>query len=309
MKIAVIGAGAMGSVFGFFLAGAGQQVVLVNRWREHVEAINRAGLEMEEEGVTHRLRVMATMDAAEVGPVDLVLVFVKSYDTASAVDAAHRITGPETLVLTLQNGLGNAETIAATVGEERTVCGTTAHGATRLGPGRVSHRGSGETVLGPFRGPVTERIRQIAEVFNATGLRTRVTDNALGALWGKLLVNVGINALTAILSVPNGALLDHPGSRDLLSAAVSEASTVAARKGVVLPYADPLAHCVEVARATGSNHSSMLQDVLNRRRTEIDYINGAVVREGAALGIENPINETLMKLVQTIEASYTERVQ
>ncbi|HEX9014835.1 MAG TPA: 2-dehydropantoate 2-reductase [Chloroflexota bacterium] len=308
MKVAIIGAGAMGGVYGFFLARGGHDVVLVDVWKEHVDAINRSGLEMEEGGVSHVARVKATVDAGGAGGADLVLIFVKSYHTAAAAEAAKQIAGPGTLVLTLQNGLGNAETIAEAVGDERAACGINAHGATLLGPGRVSHRGTGETLFGPWNEKVTPQIERVAEAFVEAGLPARVTANPVGAVWGKVMVNVGINALTAILQVPNGALLEYPWSRSLMSAAVKEAAAVAARKGVDLPYEDPVEHCESIAKATGSNRSSMLQDVLGRRRTEVDFINGAVVREGAALGIATPVNSVLTDMVRTIEASYAVRV-
>lgn len=308
MKVAIVGSGAMGSVYGYYLARSGHDVVLVDVWREHVDAINRSGLEMEEDGAVLRVPVKATTEAAEAGVADLVLVFVKSYHTAAAAEAARRIAGPETLVLTLQNGLGNAEIISAAVGDGRTACGTNAHGATLLGPGRVSHRGTGETLFGPMCGEVTGQILRVVDAFNAAGLPARATANAAGAIWGKVLVNVGINALTAILRIPNGALLEYPSSRAVMAQAVTEGATVAGGKGIALPYEDPVAHCEAVAKATGANHSSMLQDVLNGRRTEIDFINGAVVREGAALGVPTPINSTVAAMVRTIEASYAARV-
>lgn len=308
MKIAVVGPGAMGSLFGGLLARAGEDIWMVGRVGPKVEALQRNGLELEEGGRRETFAVKATTEVATVGATDLVLICVKGYDTAAAAQAARALLGPETLVLTLQNGLGNAETIAAAVGEERTLVGVTAHGATLLGPGRVSHRGAGDTVFGPLRGAPVSRVTEIAAVFSRAGIASRATPDPLPEVWGKLLTNAGINALTAICRLRNGDLLAHDGTRELLAAAVREGAAVAAAKGIRLPYPDPVAHTEEVARATGANYSSMLQDVLARRRTEIDTINGALAREGASVGVPTPVNATLASLVRTIEASYGEWV-
>lgn len=307
MRIAVVGAGAMGSLFGGLLA-ADHEVLLVDPWREHVDRINQAGLEIEREGRSRLVTVRAVTDAAEAGPVDLILICVKSYHSEAAAETARRLLGPDTLALSLQNGLGNGEIIAAAVGARRTVVGVTAHGATVLGPGRISHRGSGDTAFGPLEGLPTPGIHAVAAAFNRAGIAATVTDRPLAAVWGKLLVNVGINALAAITRLRNGDLLEHEGTLRLMEAAVEEAAAVAAAKKIDIPYPNPAAHCQAVARATGGNIASMLQDVLNRRRTEIEFINGAVVREGRAAGVDTPVNATLTALVRTIEASYDRRV-
>lgn len=308
MKIAVIGAGAMGCLYGAYLSEAGHEVWLVDIQKDHVDAIRSRGLVMEESdgsgGWTERRfsKVRATTDPAEPGPVDLALVFVKSTLTGKAVEANRALLGPGTSVLTLQNGLGNVEAIGAVVGMDRVLAGTTAHGATLLGPGRTRHAGSGKTVLGEPDGSLTERLRGIAAAFSAAGLETEGTDNVEGLLWDKLLVNVGINALTALLEVPNGRLLAIEDASQLLEAAVEEGRRVAEAKGVRLHFPDPAAHAKEVCAATAANRSSMLQDILGGRATEIDRINGAVASEGRALGIATPVNETLVRLVHSKEA-------
>ncbi len=301
MRIAVIGAGAMGSVFGGLLAEGGHEVWLVDVWAEHVRAIEERGLSIEGEGRTRTVRVRATTSARDVGTADLMLVFVKSYHTRAAVKSTLPIVGEDTLVLTLQNGLGNAETIAELVGPERVVAGVTAHGATMLGPGRVRHAGVGDTHVGELSGEITPGLRELALTLSAAGIATEASADVLSLLWSKIIINVGINPLTAITGLRNGQLLDYPATEELMELAVQEAVAVAAAKGIRLMYDDPVKRVKEVARATGQNRSSMLQDLERGRPTEIDAINGAVVRAGEELGVSVPTNRVLTLLVKALE--------
>ncbi|HVI41822.1 MAG TPA: 2-dehydropantoate 2-reductase, partial [Anaerovoracaceae bacterium] len=170
-------------------------------------------------------------------------------------------------------------------------------------PGKMRHAGSGKTIIGELNGKPTGRIEKIAEVLKDAGLETDISDNVLGLVWDKLLVNVGINALTGITKLQNGELLNHPEIEELLEAAVSEAHAVAAAKGITLSYDDPVGHTKAVCVATAANKSSMLQDILNHKRTEIDMINGAIVREGAQAGIATPVNSVLTNLIKFIQKS------
>lgn len=305
MKIAVLGSGAMGSVFGGKLTETGEDVTLIDVWKEHVDIMNRNGLHLEGIGGDRHIPVKAVTSAAEIeGKVDLVIVFVKSSFTETAVKEALSIIGDETLVMTVQNGLGNAEKIAEIVGETKTIAGVTGNGGTLIGPGHVRHAGLGDTVIGPLNGSITPKIDEVANALTKAGLPARVSVNVPGLIWGKLIANIGINALTAILRVPNGYLVEHKNPERLMERAVEEAVEVCDAKGIKLEYDDPVEHCKEVARATTTNFSSMYQDVANKRITEIDYINGAVVTEGSRLGIPTPVNEVLVRLVKSIEEGY-----
>jgi 2-dehydropantoate 2-reductase len=303
MKIAILGAGAMGCIYGARLSAIPQnQVVLVDVWKEHLESINREGILLEEGGVLNAYpNVRATDDPASAGTADLVIVFVKSTITAEAIRNNLALVGPETAVLTLQNGLGNIDALQNSVAPQNILAGTTAHGGTMLGPGKVRHAGTGKTFIGEISGEVTPRVREIAALFNEAGLDTDVSDNALGLVWGKLLSNVGLNALTAITGLLNGQILDYPGTEELMTLAVLEAKAVADALGVKLAYDDPVEHTRALCKATAPNRSSMLQDVTAGRRTEIDMINGAIVREGRRFGIPTPINLALTDLIKTIE--------
>ncbi len=301
MKIAIIGAGAMGSLFGGRLALAGEEVWLLDVWEEHVRTINDKGLSIASPAGDTVARPKATTKPEDIGTAELVIVFVKSTATAKAAETAAALLGPDTAVLTLQNGYGNAETIAAAVGAARVIAGTTAQGATLLGPGRIMHAGGGETHIGELGGGLTERLQIIAACLSKAGIATIADDNVASLIWGKLIVNVGINALTGITGLKNGELADHEETRQVLALAVEEAVRVADAAGVKLPYGNPVEKVLAVAVATAQNRSSMLQDLSGGRMTEIEAINGALVREGERFGVETPVNRVLTLLIKALE--------
>lgn len=301
MRIAVVGSGAMGSLFGGMLAEAGEEVTLVDVWEEHVRAINERGLRVRGVGGERTIRVAATTKPGEVGPMDLILIFVKSYDTEkAAVDALPMASG-ETVFLTLQNGLGNAEKIAEVAGGHRVVAGVTAQGSTLLGPGEIRHAGVGVTTIGEQNDSTTARILRIEEAFNRAGLATEVSASILDTVWSKVLVNVGINAITALTGLRNGELLVFPEIRGVMRRAVLEALDVAEAKGVRIAM-DPVEKVYEVAEATAANRSSMLQDIDRCRRTEVWALNGAIVEMGHRLGVDTPVNEVLTAAVVGLES-------
>ena len=302
MKITVLGAGAMGSLFGGFLAEAGHDVWLLDIWKEHVDRIREHGLSIE--GVSGErviTNVHATDTPSNIGQSELVIVFVKSTMTDLAVKESKELIGTDTTLLTLQNGLGNIEKIASVVAKEKIIAGTTAHGATVLGAGSIKHAGQGSTIIGEVDGRHTARLDTIANVLNDANIETRTSDNVVGLIWDKLLVNVGINALTAITRLKNGQLIEFKETEEILEFAVQEAMMVAKAKGIQLSHADPVAHTKKVCKLTAENKASMLQDVLHKRRTEIDMINGAIVREGKKLGLHTPVNKVLTNLVAVIQ--------
>lgn len=306
MKVVIIGAGAMGSIYGGFLAEAGNEVYFLDVFKEHVDNINNDGLWIEgTSGNRYIQGIKATSDPEEVGVVDLAIVFVKSTITDLAIKQNKAVIGPGTTVLTLQNGLGNIEKLKTVVKESQIIAGTTSHGASLLGPGKIKHAGHGATVIGELDGSVTERIKMITEVFqNAKLDPVAISENVMGLIWDKLLVNVGINPVTAVTSLKNGEILDYPEILKLSVDAVEEAMKVADALGIKLETPDAVEHFKEVSKVTGENTSSMLSDVLNRRKTEIDNINGAIVREGVKFGIDTPMNALLTRLVVLKEMQY-----
>lgn len=314
MKIVVVGTGALGSLFAGYLARSGENVSAVDIKPEIVATIRGKGIKISEEGAEEVLiplrgALRPEEIADEVGKVDLVIFLPKSAQTREAAASARCLWDDETVGLTLQNGLGNPEAIESILGEKKVLAGVTLHGSTLLRPGCILHAGRGETVIGEMRGGSSPRAEKVAAVFNRAGLPTRVSEEVWNEIWGKLLVNVGINALTAITRLRNGLLMEHPEAREVLRRAVEEAKEVADRKGIRLPYPDAVPKVEKACLASYQNFSSMLQDVLNRRETEVDFINGAVVREGKKLGIATPVNWMLTAIVKTLEKTYGQKLE
>jgi 2-dehydropantoate 2-reductase len=303
MKIAIMGAGAMGSLFGAHLTLAGEEVWLVDVRKEQTQAIASNGLSLEEKGKVRQVPMNATDDIRAVGKADLVIFFVKAYHTEKAVTDAFVLQKEDTAFLTLQNGLGNEEAICKYVDPRKVMLGVTNHGATLLGPGRIRHAGWGKTYLGELNGEITGRLKRIAEVFSRADLETEVAAEINAIVWNKLFVNVGINALTALTGLRNGQLLEHPETLQLLEILVAEAAEVARKKGIRIE-GDPVEHAKRVAEATRENRSSMGQDFDNHRKTEIDAINGAVVREAKKLAMSAPCNQTVTNLIRVIEKQF-----
>ena len=305
MKIVIIGAGAMGSLFGGLLAEYKKEVTLFDVWPEHVNALNSDGLSIERESKQRQISVKATTDSETIGQADLAIVFVKSTQTGQAAQTAARLINSSGMVLTLQNGMGNADILAEAMGGGRVLAGTTSHGATLLGPGSIRHAGIGATTIGLWHGTDSTRAQEVADLFNGAGIETTVTDDVRSLTWGKLLINVGINAITALTGIKNGRIEDFPAAQRLSEMAVEEAITVAQAQGVLVRD-DAVKHVLQVAQATAANRSSMGQDVDNHRQTEIGAINGAVVKYANKEGLAVPVNETLTYLVETLQAHYTE---
>lgn len=312
MKVLVIGPGALGCLLAAKLSRK-HEVWLLDHDPARAALLDDSGLFLDEGGASTRHIVRATAEAALVGPVDLALLCVKSRKVADAVKAAGSILRRDTLLLALQNGIGHLEVLP---GLCRTFCwglGTTTHGATLIGPGRVLHRGSGPTWIGlPSVLPRDDIAAQpscrkslslTAEVLSEAGIPTEVVADILPRLWHKLLVNVGINALTAIYDCPNGALLDDPAIVERMEAAVREGIVVAEKIGVELDP-EPLAGVRAVCRATATNLSSMLQDIRAGRPTEIEAINGALVRLAGEVGVPVPVNVELVSKVLELERNF-----
>ena len=303
MKTVIMGAGAMGSLFGGLLTLAGKEVRLVGNRQDQIDAICSVGLRVEEKGELRIIPMTATSDVTSVGKADLVIFFVKTYDIEVAVSDALALEKEDTVFLTLQNGLGNEEALCHKIDRAKVMLGVTGHGATLLGPGYLRHAGWGKTLIGELDHRMTDRASRIAQMFCEAGIETEVSLNIRDHVRGKLLANVGINALTALTGFRNGQLLDYPETVRLTEKLVTEASEVARRKGIHLE-GDPVEKVRKVIEATKENRSSMGQDFDRRQKTEIDAINGAVVREAQRLGIPAPFNQAVTELVKAIEKSF-----
>lgn len=304
MKIAIIGAGAMGSLYGGGLSASGNEVYLVDLWKDHVDMINDKGLTIMEGKTGTVARPVAVTESKNIGTVDLAIIFVKSIHTEIAVKNNKCVLGENTFVLSLQNGYGNIEKIARFVKEENIIAGTTAHGATMVGPGCIEHAGIGDTHIGLVKNSNLERLEEVRNILEKAGFRTCISENVMELIWAKILINVGINALTAILQIRNGQLLEYEESVEMMNLAVTEAVGVANASGMSFDAEKTIEIVAGVASKTARNKSSMLQDRLNGRKTEIDTINGAIVSVGSKHGIETPVNVMLTNLIKIIEKTY-----
>ena len=305
MKIAVVGPGALGCLVAAFLkARAKEDVWLIDHNPARARMISENGVKVEGLSGPMTVHIDATAEPKDAGERDLLIICVKSYSTEDACKEIKDIVSDKTYVLTLQNGLGNIQILNDYFGADKVVAGITNHGATLLNIGHVRHAGKADTIIGNSAGKVLGSIKDIANTLTKAGFETKITKDINSVIWSKLVINVGINALTAITRLNNGRLVEYDGTHELLKDAVQEAVKVVKRKRVKLAYDDPIQKVESVCKATAGNVSSMLQDVMNKKRTEIDFINGAVVRQAKALAIPTPVNEALTNLVKTIESSY-----
>jgi 2-dehydropantoate 2-reductase len=302
-RVAVVGAGAMGSVFGLALARAGADVVLVDVDAEHVEAINRDGLVVERADGTavHSARPRAVTDPAGEAAADLLFVFVKGVHTEAATQAAAPLIGPATVVVSLQNGWGNGDVLARHVDAARIVVGTTLVSAGLRGPGRVAETASGVTKLGPFAGDDLAGAERTAQVLRAAGLEAIVSADVRYDIWSKLVLNAAANPTGALTGLAADALVEHGPMWQLMQALAREAVSVARAEGYDMDPDATIATIRDVLVKAGSSRASMLQDFDAGRRSEIDVITGAVVRAAARHGIDVPHNATILALVQGAE--------
>lgn len=309
MKIAVLGAGSLGSVIGGRLAQSGHDVILINRNAAYVEAVQQNGLVLTEATRRESIPLTAARSPEGQGPVDLVIVLVKSFHTDTSMRAALNLIGPDTVVLSLQNGLGHEEVLAGIVGAGRVIAGKTYAGGVMTAPGEViaGTRGK-QTVIGELSGSLTPRILAIAAAFEAAGLACTASTDIVGAMWDKLLVNVATGALSGITGLDYGNLYDLPELAETAQEAVAEAMVVAQAQGICLQSRSPKAVWDRAAAGLPFTFkASILQSLEKGSPTEIDYINGAVVRAGAAWNVPTPVNATLVACVKGIERSLAPR--
>lgn len=309
MDITVIGPGALGCLVAAAISGKknGNRLWLLDHNPERAAVLSQTGLLLEEDDRRFHFPVRATADPADIGRTDLILLCVKSNAVQAALEQAARLTSPDSLLITLQNGIGHLPVLESAGLQCAVALGVTAQGAHLIPPNHVRHAGRGITRIGfaawGRTGADPAALEQAATLLSGAGINTEVSDSIIEHIWLKLLINVGINALTAILSCPNGQLLENPAARSQLTKAVLEAAAVARAKGISIP-GDPVEKTMEVCRATADNISSMLQDVRKKKITEIDAINGAVIAEGHRLGIALPANQALVRQIKEIEQNY-----
>ena len=292
----------MGSLFGGMLALSGCDVLLYDIFREHVQKVAAEGLAIEDAatGAVTVARPRASTDPGAAEGADVLVIFVKSTATEEAATQFAARARKDAIVLTLQNGLGNEEILKGHFGSGRTAAGVTSQGATFLGPGRIRHAGKGPTHICMSDGR-NEKLAPLCRALEGAGFETHVSADVASLVWSKLVINVGINALTALTNQPNGKLLESDDTRAIMADLVGEAVAVAVARGIPLTHGDPLAVVFDVAGKTGANRSSMLQDFDRKRPSEIEVMNGAIVREAQEAGIAVPVNATITRLVRALE--------
>lgn len=294
-SVLLVGTGALATLFAVRLAKAGFQVNMLGNWPNGLDAlINQGARLLLPNGEEQAFAVKASNQAADFAPIKLAFVLVKAWQTEQVAERLINHLDEDGLVVTLQNGLGNKESLGLRLGLPRVLQGVTTTGAALLSPGLVRAGGEGKVSL-----EAHPRAADVQSVLQAAGFAVEQVADVQAFLWGKLVINTAINPLTALLNIPNGALLEKQSIRTLMQALAQETAQVAQALGINLPFADPAAAAEDVAQKTAENISSMLQDVRRGAPTEIDAICGAVVRQGAASGVATPYNLTMLNLIQS----------
>jgi 2-dehydropantoate 2-reductase len=308
VKICFMGAGALGATLGGVLTEGGNDVWLIDAYQAHVDAMNSAGLWMLEGDTERNVKVKARTSCEGIGFADLVIVLVKSFHTRQAVEDASSVIGPDTMVMSIQNGLGHEEIIAGIVGRSRVLAGKTYVGGVFLGPGRVRIGiQAKETIIGELDGRITDRVKAVAQTFSRAKLVTEVSQNIMGVMWDKLLINVAGGALTAATRLTYGGLYSLPILEKSALAAIAEAMEVARASGIKLSIREPREAWIKASAGLPPQFkTSMLQSLEKGSATEVDFIHGPVVQWGEKCGVPTPVNETLIACVKGIEYALTD---
>jgi 2-dehydropantoate 2-reductase len=302
MRIYMIGAGAMGGVYGGLLARAGFDVTLIDPREDHIGKIRNEGMAIEGVRGAHVVRLKAQCDHTGLPPADLAVIFTDANATRDAAKAARQLLKPNGFALTLQNGIGNVEALVEELGKERVMAGVSMNSAANPAAGLSAYTNVGMTSIGELDGRDTARVQQVAEMLNKAEIPTEIIPDPMNWIWGKFVLNCGINALTAITGLRSGEIYRTPEVSALQDRLIDEIMAVVERKNLKLPEQDPRRKIKEHCRIR-YNKPSMMQHIEQGRRTEIDALNGALVREARALGIATPYNEAVVAIVKGLEKS------
>lgn len=305
MRIAIIGTGAMGSVYAGLLGDAGLDIVAIDTWEAHIDAIRRDGLRVSGASGERVARISALTDAREAGPADLVIIATKADGVEAAARAAREILTGDGVVLTIQNGLGSAEKVAAIIGEERTLIGVVGgFGASIPQPGHVHHNGWEFVRLGEYRGGTSARLEAIADIWRKGGFKVLLFEDIHQLVWEKFICNVAFSGTCTLTGLTIGAVLEDADAFSVAAACAREAYAVARAKGIAVDIDDPVAYVRAFGEKIPGARPSMLLDHMAGKRCEIDVINGAVPRVGAEVGVPAPVNTTLVALIRARERAF-----
>jgi 2-dehydropantoate 2-reductase len=298
VKIAIVGCGAMGSVYAGLFAAAGHEVWAIDRWREHVEAMRAHGLHLEGASGDRTVRVNATTEAGDAGPCDLVILATKAMHVAEAAQSVKKVLGKDTVVLSIQNGLGGPDTAASVLGKQRVMVGVVGgFGASMKGPGHAHHNGMELVRLGEFGGPITPRLDRVAEAWRGAGFRVKVFDDIAQLVWEKLICNCAYSGPCGISDHTVIEVMNDPDLSRVSAACASEAYAVAAEKKIRLGFDDPVAYVRDFGSKIPNARPSVLLDLMAKRKSEIEVINGSIPRVGREVGVAAPVNDALTALV------------
>lgn len=304
-RVAIVGCGAMGSVYAGLMASAGHDLHCITKWPDHAEAMDNLGLRVEGASGDRTVRVHGSTTTEGIGPCDLVIIATKAFDVEEAARSALPLLGAETVVQTIQNGLGSAERVAPIVGADRLAVGVVGgFGASMRGPGHVHHNGMEMIRFGAFAGLPRERLAASAAIWESAGFKTALFDDLGRMVWEKLIMNVAFSGTSALTGLTIGEILADPNAWQVARGCAEEALAVARASGVKLEVGDPIEHIQKLGGKIGGARPSMLLDHLEGRRSEIDAINGAIPRVGKEVGVPTPVNDLVVALVKARERRF-----
>ena len=302
MKVAVVGCGAMGSVYAALLGHAGHEVWAIDNWKDHIDAIKAKGLRLEGASGEHTVRINATTNPADAGPCELVILATKAMHVEQAAKSMQPLLGKDSVVLSIQNGLGGPDTAAKVLGRERVLVGVVGgFGASMKAPGHAHHNGWELVRLGELAGPISPRLEAVAEVWRSGGFRVKCFDDIDQLVWEKLICNVGFSGPCAVTERTIGEVMDDPDTWQISAGCASEAYQVARARGIKLDFDDPVAYVRNFGSKILNARPSMLLDHMAGRMSEIEAINGAIPRAAKTAGIAAPFNEVISALVRAKE--------
>ncbi|MFN0318256.1 MAG: ketopantoate reductase family protein [Burkholderiales bacterium] len=302
MKIAVVGCGAMGSVYAALLGNAGHEIWAIDTWKEHVDAMRQNGLRLEGASGDHTVRLNATTNAAEAGQCELVIIATKAMHVDAAAQAARSLVGPKTMVLSIQNGLGGPDTAARVLGRDKVMVGVVGgFGASMRGPGHAHHNGWELVRLGEMNGPISARLESVAQVWTSGGFKVKCFDDIDQLVWEKLICNVCFSGTCALTEMTVGQVMENADAWACASICATEAYNVAKARNIRVDFDDPVSYVRNFGGKIPNARPSMLLDHMAGRMSEIDFINGAIPVAGQALGVATPFNTVVSTLVRAKE--------